>query len=104
MAGRQARTEAKSKQAQNKPVNARKKKSWIFTQDESERPKKRRLRALKRRPRTKARNPNAKQAKKATAERSERTENGRNGTSTAKRAGNPRTAGRAAAQEIRNYS
>lgn len=78
MDGRQARTEAKTKQAQNKPVNARKKKSRIFYQCERQRPKKRRLRALKRKPRTKARRPNAKQTEKATAERSERIENGRN--------------------------
>ena len=38
----------------------------------------------------------AKRHEKATAERSERIENGRNGTNTAKRAQNPRTAGRPA--------
>ena len=90
MDGRQARTETKNKQAQNKPVNARKNKSRVFTQDKRKRPKKRRLRALKRKPRTKARKQNAKQAEKATAERSERIENGRKRYKHGKTAGNPR--------------
>ena len=95
MDGRQARTETKNKQAQNKPVNARKKKSRVFIQDENKRPKKRRLRALKRKLQTKARKQNAKKAGKATAERSERIENGRKRHKHGKTGANPpRTAQR----------
>ena len=61
--GRPERT-PKLNKPQNKPVNARKKESRVFIQDESKRAKKRQINALKRKPQTKARKQNAKRQEK----------------------------------------